>query len=871
MSRVIAQDYSGEDPRDEVDPTTSTLYPYQPIASDDLLIGGSGADTFRFEILINAKERILFKHVNDDGTIDWKGVTGENNEVHDHWVERLGDEVIYDFNRAEGDTIQIAGHTVEVYKLTHHDTDDDGVLDASVLHLQSNQGNAGAHNKDQLGTITVYGDLVRQSDYTVHAHANLGIVDTIGELGEALAPRHSDPLVTDGQSRWLLPTVNEAPLPQNAIFATGQTLLFDAEEKEYVQVEHNETLALESGSIALSFTAEETQGRQTLFSKDHSGLQNGGHLTAWVKDGRIEVRLQSATKSVVLRSAEDSVVAGQEHHVAVTFGEDGFRLFVDGLIADAEVDFTQGIAANNNPLVLGANAWTRNADKANLSDFFAGSIDGFTVYDHQLELNAVAELAGLDLTPLAEPTVIEGLLVGTEDGEQLNGSLVDGSYGNDGIVGTSGSDVLSGGHGQDVVFGAAGDDLLISRSDGREPVIAQDYSGEDPRDEVDPTTSTLYPYQPIASDDLLIGGSGADTFRFEILINAKERILFKHVNDDGTIDWKGVTGENNEVHDHWVERLGDEVIYDFNRAEGDTIQIAGHTVEVYKLTHHDTDDDGVLDASVLHLQSNQGNAGAHNKDQLGTITVYGDLVRQSDYTVHAHANLGIVDTIGELGEALAPRHSDPLVTDGQSRWLLPTVNEAPLPQNAIFATGQTLLFDAEEKEYVQVEHNETLALESGSIALSFTAEETQGRQTLFSKDHSGLQNGGHLTAQLHNGKLEVRLQSDTRSVVLRSSLEAIEAGEEHRVLISFGSEGFRLYLDGLLIDAEEEFTQGIAENTNSLVLGASTKTRNGEKLNLRDYFSGEIHDFTVYDTQVSTEVLSSEADVSVIDDALAAL
>ena len=38
------------------------------------------------KVLVNAKEEIVAKHVNADGTIDWVGVTGENNAVHDHWT-----------------------------------------------------------------------------------------------------------------------------------------------------------------------------------------------------------------------------------------------------------------------------------------------------------------------------------------------------------------------------------------------------------------------------------------------------------------------------------------------------------------------------------------------------------------------------------------------------------------------------------------------------------------------------------------------------------------------------------------------------------------------------------------------------------------
>ena len=868
---VIAQDYDADDdPLGEVDPESRTLSPGQPIASDDLLVGGGGADTYRFEILVNAKERILFKHVNDDGTIDWKGVTGENRLVHDHWVDRIGDEVIVGFNRSQGDKIEIVGHTVDVYKLEHLDTDDDGVLDASRLYLQSNQGNAGAHNKDKLGTITVYGDLVRSEDYTVDAHANLGIVETIGELGEALAPKYRGrPVTTDGQSHWLRSEVDEAPLPEGAVFSVGQPIEFNGEKSDAFEVAHSETLELTDGTVALEFSVTSTDGRQTLFSKDHSGFQNGGHLTAWVVDGLVKVRLQSAEQSMYLYSADDSIVAGETHHVAVSFGAEGARLYVDGLIADAKVDFTQGISANGNSLVLGASTITRDGDRPNLRDPLAGEISSFTIYADQYGLSEMAALAGLDQTPLAEPTLIDGVMVGTDGRDFLfRHTEIDGSYGNDRLRGTPGDDYLDGGPGLDRLFGGPGNDVLVSRSDGWEPVIAQDYDADDdPFGEVDPESRTLSPGQPIASDDLLVGGGGADTYRFEILVNAKERILFKHVNDDGTIDWKGVTGENRLVHDHWVDRIGDEVILDFDREEGDKIEIVGHTVDVYKLEHLDTDDDGVLDASRLYLQSNQGNAGAHNRDKLGTITVYGDLVRSEDYTVDAHANLGIVDTIGELGEALAPKYRGrPVTTDGQSHWLRSEVNEAPLPEGAVFSVGQPIEFNGEKSDAFEVAHSETLELTDGTVALEFSVTSTDGRQTLFSKDHSGFQNGGHLTAWVVDGLVKVRLQSAEQSMYLYSADGSIVAGETHHVAVSFGAEGARLYVDGLIADAKVDFTQGISANGNSLVLGASTITRDGDRQNLRDPLAGIIHSFDVYDTQIEVS-----PELAAVDLALASI
>jgi Ca2+-binding RTX toxin-like protein len=199
-----------------------------------------------------------------------------------------------------------------------------------------------------------------------------------------------------------------------------------------------------------------------------------------------------------------------------------------------------------------------------------------------------------------------------------------GGSGNDNLSGGSGNDMLVGGFGADRMDGGAGNDVLLSRSDAGEMVAAQDGTTQIFADETAAFKSV---------NDTLTGGRGADTFRFEGLVNAKEEIVAKHVNGDGTIDWVGVTGENNAVHDHWVDGFGNDVIRDFNRAEGDKIEISAHTAEVQSIQHLDSNGDGRADYSVITVISQQGNAGAHDEDLLGTITVYGNLVRESDINV----------------------------------------------------------------------------------------------------------------------------------------------------------------------------------------------------------------------------------------------
>jgi Ca2+-binding RTX toxin-like protein len=223
------------------------------------------------------------------------------------------------------------------------------------------------------------------------------------------------------------------------------------------------------------------------------------------------------------------------------------------------------------------------------------------------------------------------------DGGSGNDDLWGGS-GNDRLSGGNGDDMLTGGFGADRLDGGKGNDTLLSRSDAGEMVAAQDGTTQIFADETAAFTSVR---------DVLTGGRGADTFRFEGLVNAKDEIVAKHVNADGTIDWHGVTGENNAVHDHWVDGFGNDVITDFNRKQGDTIEISAHTGEVKSIEHLDSNGDGKADYSLITVISQQGAAGAHDEDLLGTITVYGNLVKASDIKVDQTV-YGAYEKVGEL-------------------------------------------------------------------------------------------------------------------------------------------------------------------------------------------------------------------------------
>ncbi|MGI9390912.1 MAG: LamG-like jellyroll fold domain-containing protein, partial [Boseongicola sp.] len=397
----------------------------QEIVGDDVLVGGGGADHFKFETLINGKKDILLDNTNDDRTIDWTmmGVAGENKYIHDHWVDGLGIDVIADYNKAEGDTISVIGHTTNV-EVDYHtvDTDGDGVDDStvSVITAYSQQGNGGgAHDEDYLGYIVVYGDRVEEGDVETNAGVHYGIVDTIDEIQEAVAPT--------GETKWIeledgtmhlgydTRDVDGDPVgtspweySSNDWFNNGEVdlasslpeglekpdtlLAHDGGEfggqNDPVEIEHDAGQAASEGTWAFNFTAYNpgNDQNQALISKDHSGFEDGGHLTAYINThGVLKVRFQSQTEDKYLYDWDVRIEEDQEYHFAFTFDDSEIALYLDGALVDADTGFAGGMTGNEEDLVLGASTRTRWEDDDNLQWHFDGEIENLLLLDRPLE------------------------------------------------------------------------------------------------------------------------------------------------------------------------------------------------------------------------------------------------------------------------------------------------------------------------------------------------------------------------------------------------------------------------------------------------------------------------------------------------------
>ena len=165
---------------------------------------------------------------------------------------------------------------------------------------------------------------------------------------------------------------------------------------------HESGYELSNGTLAFDVTPDSASGRQGLFSKDAEFFGDGGHFTVWIEDGRITARLQSEDRSYEIGGG--SVKAGETTSVAVSFGDGGFKLFIDGEQVDQN-GYTGGLQSNNEPIVVGASAWgSGNEAAAQLTHEFKGEISNLGLYETALTEADIRSLADPSEGSTEEPT-----------------------------------------------------------------------------------------------------------------------------------------------------------------------------------------------------------------------------------------------------------------------------------------------------------------------------------------------------------------------------------------------------------------------------------------------------------------------------------
>ncbi|MGD1899306.1 MAG: hypothetical protein ACFB16_20455 [Phormidesmis sp.] len=548
-------------------------------ASNDRLRGGAGADTFMWGIEIDAKPKFLEKHTQSDGRINGanNALAGENNNSHDHWVEGIGNDVVADLNLEEGDKIVIQGHTVENYKIEKKGN-------SYFLNLRSNQGNAdqanpnGAHDGDLLGTIKLRGAAGKYSEQQIRDAITLDNMTNYVADGRGIEAVEEDTTanqrgIADGGLR-----IQAEDMPLEGAYKTEEIKTASGQEVITLKGGPND----DTGTASFKFSGASGQYDIRLGYYD----ENDGV-------GRFELS-QGSKKNMTQIAAFDL-----DQELGSRFPDE--KTLTTRVLSD--VDVKQGELFSIKGYEDGSPS-TAEHGRIDYIEFIPR--DGGSMPEQPDPTSP--ELPMEPPEPMPEvPTDLPSSAVNLAD-----------TSANDKLMGSSENDVISARNGNDTLMGKAGDDLLISYSDAGEPPVL----GKQVVNQNEPLK---------ASNDVMTGGEGADTFMWAMEIDAKEKFLKKHTQDDGRIDGanNALAGENDNSHDHWLESIGDDVVTDLNLDEGDKIVIDGHTAENYEIEEVGSD-------FVLRLRSNQGNAdqsdpnGAHDGDLVGTVTLKGAADKYSE-------------------------------------------------------------------------------------------------------------------------------------------------------------------------------------------------------------------------------------------------
>jgi len=212
---------------------------------------------------------------------------------------------------------------------------------------------------------------------------------------------------------------------------------------DYLEFAHDNSYLLDNGTVQLWFSADDPTGaaEQHLFSKDSSSFDTGGHLTIYLKtSGQLEVRLQSTSADNFATTAS-AVSSGTWHHVAVAFGSDGLKLYLDGALTDTDsytggLGTTSGGAGNFEPIAIGAGTQSSgDLSVTPVNEFFSGLIDEVAIVGSSLSAETVQDLyaAGLQHYTVVHDTTLNvtaaaGVLANDYDveGDSLNAVVVSG-------------------------------------------------------------------------------------------------------------------------------------------------------------------------------------------------------------------------------------------------------------------------------------------------------------------------------------------------------------------------------------------------------------------------------------------------------------
>lgn len=235
-------------------------------------------------------------------------------------------------------------------------------------------------------------------------------------------------------------------------------------------------------------------------------------------------------------------------------------------------------------------------------------------------------------------------------------------------------------------------------------------------------------------------------------------------------------------------------------------------------------------------------------------THVGQVFNQSSYTCTTCNNDPVLESLWTMDMCSINGTSGEIIDTGDSNLSNhgTALGDPSIEPDAKFC--QAINF-AGNDEHINISHQANYATLKGAVSFWFRRQTgTSGDMGLFSKDSSGHDDGGHLTIwSKSNRSLEVRHQymdgSTQRTEYLNSS--ALNDGEWHHVMYTWGNQGLILYVDNQLVEQNSSVQASIVNNAEPIILGASAITSGNlvsDPSDLNQFFSGDIDDVRIYST-----------------------
>lgn len=344
---------------------------------------GTGLDLITERLLddIGLNHRISQKQINDAA----KAADGMAKLL----LQAIRETGVADDNRLDPMDMVDLNRWIIVNKLdawTKLHGDDEGAFESGLHYAQGDGGRDYIYGDLSVDTVAdgiyhigfkISGDRFENED----GNANQRITDTsdwislLLEKDLASGSLHSNHAVVDAAS-----------LKPNLVFYKAGQFVDDG-TKGAVDLGKLAATSVAEGTIAVDFTANHPDdgGTHVIFSKDGSSNADGD-MTAFINDGELYVLLQDGSRDWWVKAEGVTIEAGQKYTLAITFGQDGLGVFLNGKRVAAEVDATSGLGPNTRGLVLGAGTWGRDGNHPNQMDnHLDGKVGNLAVYDRILD------------------------------------------------------------------------------------------------------------------------------------------------------------------------------------------------------------------------------------------------------------------------------------------------------------------------------------------------------------------------------------------------------------------------------------------------------------------------------------------------------